>query len=369
MKKRITCMFGVIVLLLFSATISVQAQLGMDDTGLLGYWSFENSAVVDGKTVVYCDLGKGKDVAGILNGAGATIANSNGVDGNDAAFLSLDNLDRTDATLDDVASMDFTTEDTKNFFSLAGKDQATIACWVKIPDMSIADQQVIIGYDNKMAQLKTHNSKQTWIIFYYIDATVKWAAATIELDVTNQQDTWVHITSTHNGTAGTNKFYINGALAASSIDAAPGVIFDDATVNETPLSFGKNPVPTNALLGNRFLNGQIDEVYIFERELTDQEIAALPALRPNSSTGINDVRTEQSTDVIVNYIDGQIRVKSELQANTLSLINMQGQVVSTKISENNSWEINADNFNKGMYIVKLTNNRGQFVGVTKVMMK
>lgn len=79
---------------------------------------------------------------------------------------------------------------------------------------------------------------------------------------------WVHVTATYDGSDSTDgmKIYTDGLLAATTVDSnAPG-----------------GPSPTDKTVAissyggqNRYFNGRIDDVAVFEGELTDKQVSAL----------------------------------------------------------------------------------------------
>ncbi len=79
-----------------------------------------------------------------------------------------------------------------------------------------------------------------------------------------QEGVWTHVVMSHDGT--NDKIYINGALVASK--AVGG------TLNSTmhPFGMGYNPID-----GGSYFNGSLDEVQVYNRALTDQEVADLYA--------------------------------------------------------------------------------------------
>ncbi len=75
---------------------------------------------------------------------------------------------------------------------------------------------------------------------------------------------WVHIAGTYNGSSGEMNLYKNGVLAANTSSAVSTL---KTTTN--PFAFGAQASPLN-----QYLNGQLDEVRIWNRELCLAEIVA-----------------------------------------------------------------------------------------------
>jgi hypothetical protein len=82
--------------------------------------------------------------------------------------------------------------------------------------------------------------------------------------------TWVHLCGVYDGT--TYLLYRNGELVASQIDAVGAIAVD------APWAIGARPssVPPDA---NRFYGGLLDEVRIYNRALSPDEVLALSRRR------------------------------------------------------------------------------------------
>ena len=95
---------------------------------------------------------------------------------------------------------------------------------------------------------------------------------------------WTHLATSFDGATKTFKFYVNGSPVVSDVDAGFG---DLQFANTGKLVFGTVQFMTTPSLTSShgaepwagFLNGQLDEVEIFNKALTDSEILALYALQ------------------------------------------------------------------------------------------
>jgi len=94
---------------------------------------------------------------------------------------------------------------------------------------------------------------------------VKVAAADVTSAVTLATGAWQHAVITWDATAGEVKFYLNGVLAQTVLDAAALVAPADAD----NLSIG------SWLTGGSFFKGSIDDLRIYNRALSAADVSAL----------------------------------------------------------------------------------------------
>lgn len=91
--------------------------------------------------------------------------------------------------------------------------------------------------------------------------------------------TWTHVVMSHGPAQ--DKIYINGALVASK-DVGNALL-----ATSHPLGIGWNPID-----GDNFVNGAIDEVQLYDRDLTDQEVADLYAEQSAPPIFVGNVAAE-----------------------------------------------------------------------------
>ncbi len=140
--------------------------------------------------------------------------------------------------------------------SLNITDAITIEVWVKTPT-PMKDWQTIVG-GNGYSQLLRFNSTIGRIEFYTwnSDNITKRAVSTTVCS----PDTWYHVAGTYDKDAGSNnlKLYINGILEDE----------ETQTLSLKPMTSREIGRDSNHL----YFNGTIDEVRIYDRALTAEEI-------------------------------------------------------------------------------------------------
>lgn len=158
--------------------------------------------------------------------------------------------------------------------------------------------------------------------------------------------TWVHLTFIHNSQQG-GKLFINSQLVAQNS------LIGEICGSTNPLYFGcDNGLGTP----NRFFNGEIDDIGLWNRELTEEEIQNLynagicydhvtvtDTLIINFNvTGFNPVTYEHSIEIYPNPTSDHITINygdfQSLSGYTLSIFNSLGQTVySTDINQQQSY--------------------------------
>jgi len=174
--------------------------------------------------------------------------------------------------------------------SITGLHSYTISYWVNAPVNSngIAgtvnfshnsnfwaniDQFFENGSSATAATFKVHvtngNTKEHWLV---------------KTDIANAFNKWTQMATSFDSATKTFKFYVNGAEVASEVDAGFG---DLQFANYGKLVFGTVQFMTTPSLTSShgaegwagFLNGLLDEVRIYKKALTSDEILALYALQ------------------------------------------------------------------------------------------
>ncbi|MCG8696537.1 MAG: sulfatase-like hydrolase/transferase, partial [Bacteroidales bacterium] len=298
----------------------------LNTNGLLGYFSFSNVS----NNKVYCDIGSGKNAYGMLtNGAKITIQGKFG------EGLQLDGKNDF---------LDFNQANSDKFI-LAGKSDATIACWVKVNNIRKGAHQDFVSMGDHQYCLKL-NKGNKWTGYYFTD---KWYAVKQESTL-EQGNEWVHLALTHSSD-NTTRLYLNGREAVWS--SAPGVLSTKPAHTKFALNFGRSS-ETNG----RFFGGIIDEVYIFNRTLSPCEIAKLPYLEPTI--------TKQSTQSILQNSRPEITVitqnntlivtGNEILDYPLCLYSIDGIKVGEYTTSSNTFKINTSGLVPGAYIISVRLN-------------
>lgn len=174
--------------------------------------------------------------------------------------------------------------------AITGMSSYTISYWVNAP----VNATGIAGTVNL-----SHDSNFWGNIDQFFENGSSATAATFKVHVTNGDGKehwvvkegiadafgkWVHFATSFDGVSKTFKFYVNGAPVASDVDAAFGNL---QFANVGKLVFGTVQFMTSPSLTSShgaepwasYLNGLLDEVKIYNKALTDEEMLALYALQ------------------------------------------------------------------------------------------
>lgn len=154
-------------------------------------------------------------------------------------------------------------------------DYTTVSFWVNLdalPDNGEAYLMSFGGWQERWKISLPSHGKVVW--------TTNSSSGISDMDAGGGNElvpgTWAHVVTSHGPTL--DKIYINGVLAASK--AVGG------TLNHTnhELGIGWNPID-----GGNYMDGDIDEVRIYNRDLTDQEVANLFAAQSTPPSFPGDI--------------------------------------------------------------------------------
>ncbi|NJD55299.1 MAG: DUF11 domain-containing protein, partial [Nitrospirae bacterium] len=165
----------------------------------------------------------------------------------------------------------------------------TVDAWIKTP---AGPERVIVE--------KSHDNTGGWVMevhgdgrasFAYFNGDMSWTTNSVFSIGTVADNNWHHVAATLEGSA--IKIYIDGALDNSAVYSG------------TPIPNSRNVNIGKWYGGGRFFNGLIDEVEIFSRALSAQEIAAIynagsagtcvPDTTPDSFTFADETDVDMST--------------------------------------------------------------------------
>jgi uncharacterized protein (TIGR02145 family) len=204
-------------------------------SGLVGWWGFNGNA----------QDGSGNGNHGTVNGAILTTDRF----GNQNSAYDFDGVD-------DWISITNS--------SLVSGNQLTVSCWVRY---SAGNYGYIISTGNQNDYTISQDNSTTVNTFVYASSSLP---TIIAHNVPNSNNIWRHILMTYDGVA--LKTYINGTLIA--VDNASGNIYSWQPDHLTFGTYNLYGDPfTSATI--QFYNGNIDEIGIWNRALTPQEITNL----------------------------------------------------------------------------------------------
>ena len=155
-------------------------------------------------------------------------------------------------------------------------DPYTVSAWIKVRHNNSPESGVIIGNNDATApfinQFATAMFATTDDRLGFIFCNAQIWCVDIRSDLVLMEDTLYHVAATYDGSKSVNgmKIYIDGIQSSVTI----------LSPQDPEGDFGEPPVPIDnwnigKLDGGSFFDGNIDEVRIYDRTLTDAEILQL----------------------------------------------------------------------------------------------
>jgi hypothetical protein len=241
----------------------------------------------------------------------------------------------TDTYVDFGRALDISALDT-----VWDSDELTITLWMRWVDGSHPD---VGNWANVFTMSHSNGSGDNgvfWIQHNNNNSKVEFAIHStgrsyVQSNTNVVDSVWYHVTALYNGSWGNNnmQLYINGGQEASRNKT--GTIRNPP--NQTKLTMGRWPNPNNTY---REFKGDIDEVSIWNRSLTQAEIDSI-MVNPESVTGVNydangligywDFDDSTANDKTSNHIDGIIFGGNPIGTLPVSLIDFNGFPVGSGV--------------------------------------
>lgn len=316
---------------IFTITILVLSMsvLGQIPTnGLVGYWPFNGNA--------NDESGNGSN--GVVNGA----------------TLTTDRFGNTNKAYNFNGSTDFIRIDNFNSVNL-GTSDFTFSCWIKAVTVNNGGSAIFSKSSETPLEFKTIVLSGTNGIGF--DSYGKCYNVINNLISTQQ---WYHVVCVCVQSAKTNNFFINNVEHNLNQDPIAPLVPDQ---NSDVTFIGKT-------VYGYFFNGIIDDIRIYNRVLTQQEISALynenytsEVLTPNSKFKIK-VYPNPAKDLIIIDCGTDISTYDY----TLKITNTLGESVLTAPITQQKTYVELKNRNKnGVYIVNIFDSKNRIVEAIKFL--
>ena len=251
------------------------------DSDLVAHWKLNDSA--DSTTVI--------DATGSHNGVmddeGDNYTSTHSVTGK------INNAIDFDGTNDRISVAD---ADDLSFGDASDDSPFSIAAWINMND---ATTFPILS--------KTQNAADEYL--FWVDKDDKLRLSLFDHDtnvrisrkyntaITAQEGSWIHVTATYDAseTSAGIKLYINGALKTGTSDDGGGYTAMQNEATDVYIGFTDQSIGDAT---NRYANGKIDNVMLFNKELTQEEVTALY----NSDAGTEDLSSQFASSVTDNAL-------------------------------------------------------------------
>lgn len=327
--------------------------------GLVGYWPFCGNA--------NDDSGHGNN--GTVNGA----------------TLTADRFGNANAAYSFNGTSNFIEVPDNNLLDLS--NNFTISLWMKISDYSVtlaSDPQSTVLSKPRQSGMATgycisayYNLNLNKFSFNY---NIGSSGGGQSSNTATPLNTWINVIYTYDGT--TSKIYKNGVLESSS--ALTYVLPNFPT----SLFFGKEF--DNTSTSKRFFKGLIDDIGIWNRALTTQEVTQLynqnqcftnttvtDTLVINvGQMGFNPVTYANNITIYPNPASTQVNISfntiADLNGGTIKIINSLGQQVATTsitATGTNTTMTLSSWGGAGLYFVQIVNPQGQIVDIKKILLQ
>ncbi|MFZ4402333.1 MAG: LamG-like jellyroll fold domain-containing protein, partial [Bacteroidales bacterium] len=242
MKTKITFLTAMLSIF-FAALTMAQVPSYVPTNGLVGYWPFNGNA---------------NDVSG--NGNNGTV---------NGATLTTDMYGQSNSA--------YSFDGTSNYIEVPNSNnlnptQITINVWINFPTSTTNSRQILSKLQHSNAYNFSYNigltpSKYLNTGWSYVGCSTAGSGGTGYVDSTIlNPNSWIMITQTITS-SGVCKYYLNGQLTKTFIS---GQIFNPCNNSLSTLRFGQW---WNS--GNQWWDGILDDIGIWNRTLTQQEITAL----------------------------------------------------------------------------------------------
>lgn len=167
---------------------------------------------------------------------------------------------------------------------------------------------------------------------------------------------WYFLASTIGNTA-MNQYQIemDTNLKASSlapINTSPGT--SNIGSNTQNISIGKHLNSSYPY----WLNGSIDELILFNRALSDNEIYSVYSYLWGWATGLDNIETSNS-EFYSYFANGQLKITSNEQNYSFEVLNVTGQKIASKLNCNGNEEIKLLVNSTQVFFLRITNSRGK----------
>lgn len=231
---------------------------------------------------------------------------------------------------------------------LDGLSAFSVSVWYKAEDPN-RDPGVFESVVSRDTGLSCPDRNGQWSIGLY-DCRIAvfgrensvWENYTFTNCVPDNTGMWKHAVATYDLTTDTMKFYINGNLE--------GMEVGPANCGFTPVS-----LDIGDLFIGKYFNGLIDDVYIYDRELTANEVVQLYQLTNSCCTNILDLASVEipANEILIypNPAKHQLQIATPTNGMRIQLFTVTGTLVKQIENYNSMTTISVSDLPNGVYMI------------------
>ena len=257
------------------------------DSDLVAHWKLNDSA---NDSVITDEIGSNH---GVMDDEGDNYTSTHSVAGKIVNAIEFDGIN-------DKVTISATTD--LNFGDASNDSPFSISAWINMVDPTSFPILTKTHASNGMVWQFWVNSDDKLVgqCFDHLDTV--YVGKSYSTAITAQQGSWAHVVMTYSGVGGVNasdgiSLYLNGS-AVDDTDYKSGT-YTAMHNNATDVYIGFSPNPDSAAADNVYANGKIDNVMVFNKELSSAEVTALY----NDTDGIEELDTVYVSTVTDNAID------------------------------------------------------------------
>ncbi|GLR17139.1 LamG-like jellyroll fold domain-containing protein [Portibacter lacus] len=231
-------------------------------------------------------------------------------------------------------------------------DYTSISMWIRVDSVNLDDaESYILDFGHWDERMKISLPQHLKVVLTTNSNNTQFDNFISDMDSGDGNELvkgfWWHVTFVHDGE--NDIIYVNG------VEANKKPL--DGLLNTTarPLAMGNNPIE-----GGQYFNGGLDEVKIYNRALTAEEVSKLYT---NGTVGVNDnvVLQKYVKDIFPNPATTKLTVVHELpykQDAVVNVYDVSGRQVSRTLIPrstvaNGSFDIDVIDFNAGIYFLNI----------------
>lgn len=223
-------------------------------------------------------------------------------------------------------------------------EEATVSCWVNYESLAYGQWVPIFAKTNTFEVLNREYS----LGINASTGQIYWHSTYVAQSDELQLNTWFHIAVTY--TPEMLKCYLNGEFIGEAVPVDP------LSGNEEAFQIGRDtPESTD------YFHGTMDEVNIFNRALTAEDVMALKNYNGCSASAIGEGQPLIDASVYPNPVSANLTVELPgTEEYTLSLFNTYGQMVKNITNTDRQVNIDVKGLEAGIYFLSIQAKSGSY---------